>query len=585
MLSVITSLQSWVQRHPVATLLMVTSLGLLPLLYPGFPASTHDGALHLPWVNLFSEQFWSGELYPRWLNQIDQGLGGPVFYYYPPMEGYLVSLFYPLESIDGSGRLRLGIVLALSVILSGLFTYRWLSETSRKRGAVLTAALFYALAPYHLTVDIFMRGAVSEALGFLWVPLIFHGIYRQAQSARPKIISLHLVVGVVGLLLTHLLTAMIILPVALLYAVVTGVPDRALRRYGSIGVTFLLGAGIAAVYIVPALLQSSWVNLQKMWTEWNCYRDHFVDDLNISGALSGESMLFPLFLAGTFLLYSFILLLPLLRRGIRSLHGKWDVLFWGGLLLGSLIFCTPISLPVWELVGPLQNLQFPWRFLLLGTLAISSFIVALAELDQSDTHRWRRRIPDISSAPYLIPAILVLAMAAGIVRTWVREPKLTQNSVELAQPMVPREYLPPCVIRIGRDLARREIVRSYRGGVVVAQCGSREVSILEDQRNILLHVKGVDRSAEPQQIVLWRYYYPLWKAEADGVQLETRCVEPYGLLGVSIPPDVDTLRVYLATGSGEKIGLGITLGSSLLVLLLIIFNQRVDRTDRPTIPR
>ncbi len=48
-------------------------------------ASGHDFPFHLKWANHFSKQIWTGELYPRWLQDMNAGLGSPAFFFYPPI--------------------------------------------------------------------------------------------------------------------------------------------------------------------------------------------------------------------------------------------------------------------------------------------------------------------------------------------------------------------------------------------------------------------------------------------------------------------------------------------------------------------
>src|SRR5262245_9130339 len=93
----------------------------LPALIFGFPDHSHDGWIHGLWLTHFSEQLWSGDLYPRWLSDLNAGLGSPAFYYYPPFPYYLSSLFKPFFTNDAQGWFRLGLLAALTLIGSGWF--------------------------------------------------------------------------------------------------------------------------------------------------------------------------------------------------------------------------------------------------------------------------------------------------------------------------------------------------------------------------------------------------------------------------------------------------------------------------------
>ena len=71
-------------RRPLLWVICCGIILSLPVLLFGFPYPTHDGQVHEVWYSSFATQLWAGDLYPRWLQNLDGGLGGPTFYFYPP---------------------------------------------------------------------------------------------------------------------------------------------------------------------------------------------------------------------------------------------------------------------------------------------------------------------------------------------------------------------------------------------------------------------------------------------------------------------------------------------------------------------
>src|SRR6058998_2871942 len=67
-----------------------------PVLLFGFPNPTHDGQIHEVWCSNVAAQLWSGDFYPRWLEDLNGGLGSPAFFFYPPVPFLITSLFQPL---------------------------------------------------------------------------------------------------------------------------------------------------------------------------------------------------------------------------------------------------------------------------------------------------------------------------------------------------------------------------------------------------------------------------------------------------------------------------------------------------------
>src|SRR2546421_10650946 len=105
-------------------LLIIIGVGCfatLPLLVYGLSLMSDDGATHALWYVNFSDQLWSGDLYPRWLSAMNNGLGSPVFFYYPPVPYFLTSFLKPLFAADPEGVHQLGISASIAVIASGIF--------------------------------------------------------------------------------------------------------------------------------------------------------------------------------------------------------------------------------------------------------------------------------------------------------------------------------------------------------------------------------------------------------------------------------------------------------------------------------
>src|SRR6185503_11624055 len=96
-----------------------------------------------------------GTLYPRWLPGSHDGLGAPVFYYYPPLA------FYPAGLLAALGASPYAAILAtfgLAFAGAGAAMYRWAQGWTNHP---LAAALFYMAAPYHVA-DFYGRGALAE---------------------------------------------------------------------------------------------------------------------------------------------------------------------------------------------------------------------------------------------------------------------------------------------------------------------------------------------------------------------------------------------------------------------------------------
>ena len=164
--------------------LLATAIAFAPVFVYGFPADSWDIRFHSLWTRNFSDQLWAGELYPRWLSQINDGLGSPYFFYYSPLAYYLASLFHGFRTPTGIAQISLASITLL--FLSGLVCYRWLLGICGRTGALVGACL-YVMAPSHVFVDAYVRGDYPEFASYVWLPAILHGV-ELVRSDRKSVV-------------------------------------------------------------------------------------------------------------------------------------------------------------------------------------------------------------------------------------------------------------------------------------------------------------------------------------------------------------------------------------------------------------
>ena len=110
-----------------------------------------------------------------------------------------------------------GLVLLLATAISGWGLYALLSSFANRLAAT-TAAVVYVLAPYR-AIDLYDRFAFAEFLAFVWPPLLVLGLRRVLVENRPRW-WIGLALSCAGLILTHLLTALMALVVLAPYVAV-----------------------------------------------------------------------------------------------------------------------------------------------------------------------------------------------------------------------------------------------------------------------------------------------------------------------------------------------------------------------------
>ena len=160
---------------------IVVTLGCLPLILYG-PKTGDDLYLHLPWSHFFAEQVFQGELYPRWLMEMNAGAGSPAFFFYGPIAFYFSTVAVALFA-ECSAPVQLGIGQYFIMLASAFSFFIFLRQYAKHSTAAL-GAILYSFAPYHFGMDLLIRQAHGEVTSFVWIPLVFVAIDRMVLGKR-----------------------------------------------------------------------------------------------------------------------------------------------------------------------------------------------------------------------------------------------------------------------------------------------------------------------------------------------------------------------------------------------------------------
>ena len=329
---------------PFALLTLLAGALMLPVALA--PAPLNDSHwINLVWSDQFTALLRQGEWWPRWLPWSHDGLGAPVFYFYGPVPFWIAGVlglvgFETWPSLIGCA--------GVALVSSGVAAYTFLEGHSRRP---LAGAIFYMAAPYHL-LDFARRGALAEFTAIALLPLVMLGI-RRAVSGRPVILALAYATLIMTHLPTALLASLFLLPLGL--ATTRGWHRPALIQVG-IGLT--LGLGLAAAYLLPAILLQPFTAIETMHGARLLNPANWGPTTLWRGSIPGL-----LFLGAIALAHAGVALVALLHdRDPRALF----VLAMAALALG-------LAAPFW-LLPPLDRVQFPWRVLSLAELGIAMLI-------------------------------------------------------------------------------------------------------------------------------------------------------------------------------------------------------------------
>lgn len=321
----------------------------------------------------------------RWVPDMGYGNGYPLFNYYSVLPYYIGVIFSFLVGFVNAAKVLFFIPLILGVI--GMYYLG--KELFGKVGGFATA-LLYEFAPYR-ALDIYVRGAIAEIFAMSLIPFVFYFSLRLIRkNSRENFLGTVLSSGL--FLMCHNIMTMFFLPILLVWVVFWIVVEKS-KNTKNIILSFILGLGLAAFFVMPVFLEKDLVKTESLLEGGTNFRAHFVSVGQLFTDRSwdyGASVFGPNDTISFQIGWPLWWLIPILLL-IISVHLKFKTsnikkeqvllaIFLFGVFLLSIFLMHNKSAFIWEKVGPLQYAQFPWRFLsvtifaasLLGGLAVFS---------------------------------------------------------------------------------------------------------------------------------------------------------------------------------------------------------------------
>ena len=553
-------------------LLLIVAFGILltlPLLVHGFWPYTWDARLHINWSINFSRQFWAGELYPRWLSGMNEGLGSPVFFYYPPTPYWVTSFLQPLTGNDPLGWRPLAWSCCLGLILSGVSCFVWLRRLTPQWPA-LTAALLYMLMPYHLRTDLYVRGAFAEFWSFAWMPLILHAVHR--VSAKERFALPYLGFAYALLITTHLPTTLIFSLVPVAYACLVNWSGQSAWPVVRTAAGMALGIGLASIYLIPAMTMQGHASMQELTTFLYYSKSFFLAEFDWRTRSLGDvfkTQMFWVMLATV--AAGCCSLLLVLRSSAR--HLRRQACFWLVVMLMAYFMMFTISDPVWRLVSAIQIIQFPWRFGAVLCVAVAA-LMALAMASLSRPLRWPQLALLQGGYTTVIVWIFLTVVALWPTFFYPKESRLTAR----ASTVDPPEYR-PFWVQTNRD----QVIEKYASSPlatnrVVFSQGTGSVSVMAwEPRNIRLQVTASTNAT----LQFHRFFYAGWEAYSGSAQIHVSPTHPEGLLSTTLPAGQHDLVLVMKATKPEAAARSLSAAAVLLWLCLLGLELWPSKTSKP----
>ncbi len=431
-------------------LLSLPAIG--PLLQPGYFWGAHDARHSVYFLYEFDKAIRDGVWYPRWAPDFAFGYGYPFFNIYGPLSSYAGEALH-LAGLDIVTAVKT--VFGLSALLSGVTMYLFVRRLLGQP-AGLVAALVYVYLPYHL-FDLYVRAALAESVGFVFIPLTMWGFFEAV--ARPRLRALlAAALAYAGLMFTSNLLALLFTPILGLYVAgmllwqlqttnsklrITDSVVRLVRAGLWPLATLLLGLGLSAVFWLPAILEYKYVRVDQWVGGRFAFGDDFVEIFQLFSPRwgFGASIPGPDDTAGFQIGLAALVLFGLSFWAVSKIDDdstRRTLRFFQAITLVLIFLTTPASYVVWAVLPLSTFAQFPWRLLVL----IAPFIAVVAGAVAGQKPKAGSQSSEVSSQssssllppPYslIILCSLILLASYPYLKAEVRDPKPTEGPVSQA---------------------------------------------------------------------------------------------------------------------------------------------------------
>ena len=202
----------------IIIILIASIFVCIPLMNKNIDMTYDDGIQHICRIIGTYQSLQEGET--AIMSNFCNGFGYSWNLFYSPLTAYLPLIF---KIIGVSFATCIKLFMFATIFLSGFFMYLFTKKLTKNNNIAILASILYIFAPYRLT-DMYIRNALAELTSFMFLPLIFLGLYNifnmEEKGEINKNIYIPLILGTVGLILTHTVITMYTAIFALIYILV-----------------------------------------------------------------------------------------------------------------------------------------------------------------------------------------------------------------------------------------------------------------------------------------------------------------------------------------------------------------------------
>jgi hypothetical protein len=460
----------------------------------------------------------------------------------------------PADFQRSVGLHQVGVACGIALVASGISAYFWLKEIGDRVSAMIASILYMAM-PYHLA-EIYVRGAFAELWAFVWLPLILVFTNRITKGSGFGCVGLALSYAL--LVMTHLPSVIMFSAAPIAYVLLLANKGIRMKALAATLLSLLLGVGLSAVYLFPALLTQDNVFINRMTTGYFSYKNWF---LFSKWSIWTEDKL-TMFLLVVDMSVIGVCAFLISRARVEARQKKLTR-FWLAIAGASVFMMTETSTPLWWLIFPLQKMQYPWRFNVMLSISVTALLgLALFSLR-------KRQVAAQTMLKTIAVASISVWLPAMAFEAWKMFPETKADPVvsaskqkQIEESRDAPEYRPrwnqsmeefdwnasvniddwDSLLEHEFDSVLQRVRSSDRaiGQVRVTARRPREIDLhVEAPAAALLHVQ--------------QFYYPYWTAHrlGDATNIPVSPSTPDGLLSLPVPAGSYDIQLRLARSRAE----------------------------------
>lgn len=417
--------------------------------------------------------------------------------------------------------------------------YKCVFSITNKKLVALFSALIYLIVPYKLG-DVYKRFAIGEFTSFIFIPLLFIGIYNLFNQDGKK--HYYIGIGAIGLVLTHTVTTFYTAIFCLIYVLfnITKLKEKEIIKKLAINVIFIIL--ISLFFIMPMLEAKSSCEYAIFDSKIMSTNGDYVykNTLNISeffkdkgeGNQTTYIIGVPVFVLMCLTVFTY-----------RKVDKKYKGFFIISLVFSFIsLYASTKYCPWFILPDFLCKLQYPWRMLTFFAFFISFIIgvniyILLKTLFNKDITR-------------LITAIILILIIVTYTIPILLQYKTNDNSKDILREIevienpyihhysINREYLP-----IKALLVQNTYLQEKEDKIYILQ---GEAEILEENKEKLTDTAIIKNVTKGSIIEFPFFYYPGYEIilEQNGKIEKMNNIETdNGFVGTVIQKDIDEAKI------------------------------------------